>query len=91
MRQILYKYVPRDLVERPKKGFSIPLAKWLRNELREWSYDMLNSNQIKKDDMLNVAVVKKYVSEHMNKLQDHGRALWSLLMFQCWLHYEHAR
>lgn len=88
LRQILYKYVPRDLVERPKKGFSIPLAKWLRNGLREWSYDMLNSNQIKKDGMLNVAVVQKYVGEHMNKLQDHSRALWGLLMFQCWLHYE---
>ena len=91
LRQILYKYVPRDLVERPKKGFSFPLAKWLRNELREWSYDMLNSNQIKNDGMLNVGMVQKYVAEHMNKLQDHSGALWSLLMFQCWLHYEDAR
>lgn len=91
LRQILHKYVPRDLVQRPKKGFSIPLARWLRNELREWSCDMLSSNQIKNDGMLSVETVQKYVSEHMNGRQDHSRAIWSLLMFQCWLHYEDAR
>ncbi len=86
IRQILYKYVPRNLVERPKQGFAIPLDKWLRNELREWSCDMLNNNQIRKDGMLDVDVVQKYMSEHMNKLQDHSSVIWSLLMFQCWLH-----
>jgi len=86
IRQILYKYVPRNLIERPKQGFAVPLAKWLCNELREWSCDILNNDRIRNDGMLDVDVVRKYVDEHVNKLQDHSGVIWSLLMFQCWLH-----
>jgi len=86
IRQILYKYVPRNLIERPKQGFAVPLAKWLRNELREWSCDILNNDRIRNDGMLDVDVVRKYVDEHVNELHDHSGVVWSLLMFQCWLH-----
>ncbi len=86
IRQILYKYIPRNLVERPKQGFAIPLSKWLRNELREWTFDILNNNQMRQDGLLDVDIVQKYMNEHMNKLQDHSDVIWSFLMFQCWLH-----
>jgi asparagine synthase (glutamine-hydrolysing) len=86
IRQILYKYVPNSLIERPKKGFSLPLDKWLRNELRAWVCDLLNSDQIRKEGILNDDVVHKYLNEHMAKQHDHSEILWSMLMLQCWLH-----
>jgi len=85
LRQILYKYVPRELVERPKKGFSIPLDKWLHEDLREWACDLLSDDLVRKDGILNGDIVHKYLSEHMGRQQDHSRVIWSLLMFQCWL------
>jgi asparagine synthase (glutamine-hydrolysing) len=86
LRQILYKYVPRDLVERPKKGFGIPIGRWLRHELREWAHDSLDDKTVREDGVLNVDRVRQYVREHMNGRQDHSEMLWALLMFQCWLH-----
>ena len=88
LRKILYKYVPPDLVERPKKGFGIPVGKWLRNELRGWTYDSLDKRTIKEDGVLNADVVQQYLSEHMHGQQDHSEVIWSILMFQCWLHNE---
>lgn len=88
LRQILYKYVPRDLVERPKKGFGIPVDKWLRNELRGWAYDSLDKRTIREDGVLNADIVHQYLSEHMHGRQDHSEVIWSILMFQCWLHNE---
>jgi asparagine synthase (glutamine-hydrolysing) len=86
LRQILYKYVPRSLVERPKRGFSMPLKTWLRGDLKEWTYDLLRHDGIARDGILNPGLVARYLSEHMNGQHDHSEVLWSLLMFQCWLH-----
>ena len=88
LRQVLYKYVSRDLIERPKKGFSVPLGAWLRNELREWACDLLDRNTIKQDGILNADRVQEYVAEHMEGRQDHKRIMWGILMFQSWLHDE---
>ena len=86
LRKILYKYIPCNLIERPKKGFSVPLAHWLRNELKEWTCDLLGNDQIKKDGIINANMLQRYLMDHMNNKQDYSRILWSLLMFQCWLH-----
>jgi asparagine synthase (glutamine-hydrolysing) len=88
LRQILYKYVPRKLVERPKKGFSIPLDQWLRDDLKEWAHDLLDKNTIEEDGMLNTDSVQEYLSGHMERRQDHSRIIWGMLMFQCWLHQD---
>ncbi|MHC4704249.1 MAG: asparagine synthase (glutamine-hydrolyzing), partial [Planctomycetota bacterium] len=82
LRQILYKYVPRSLVERPKKGFAIPLDRWLRDGLREWACDSLNISTIKGDGILDADVVHGYLDEHMNGRHNHKRIIWGLLMFQ---------
>jgi asparagine synthase (glutamine-hydrolysing) len=86
LRQILFKYVPRALVERPKKGFSVPIAQWLRHELKEWMCDSLQSDTITKDGILDVNSVQDYMQEHVRGQYDHSEILWNLLMFQCWLH-----
>ena len=69
LRQILHKYVARSLIERPKKGFSIPLDAWLRNEMRDWACDLLCRTTIEEDGILNADNVNKYVSKHMNRRQ----------------------
>ncbi len=86
LRQILYKYVPPDFVDRPKKGFSVPLNQWLRKELREWTYDVLSDESIKQDGILNPRVVRNYLDDHMIGRHDHTETMWNLLMFQSWLH-----
>jgi asparagine synthase (glutamine-hydrolysing) len=89
LRQLLYRHVPRELVERPKQGFSIPLDEWLRGPLREWMGDLLNPLQMEADGYLDVNAVKKLVAEHLSGCADHGYSLWPVLMFQAWQrHYQ---
>ncbi|NLZ06743.1 MAG: asparagine synthase (glutamine-hydrolyzing) [Phycisphaerae bacterium] len=90
VRQILHKYVPRRLVERPKKGFGVPLSMWFRNELREWMRDVLNRRNIRDSGILNEDAVQRYVDAHIERRQDHGQILWSMLIMQCWLN-DHGR
>ncbi len=86
LRQILYQYVPHELVDRPKRGFAIPLAAWLRGALQEWVYTSLAKHNIENDGVLDTNVVDRYVREHMEGQHDHSEILWSLLVFQGWLH-----
>jgi len=85
LRQVLYKHVPTDLIERPKTGFSIPLAKWLRGPLREWVETMLSEDTLTRQGYLNPKIVKRTMEEHMSGRRDHATGLWSILMFQSWL------
>lgn len=85
LRDVLYKHVPRELIERPKKGFSIPLAQWLRGPLREWAENLLSEQRLQVDDYFYVESIRKIWQEHLSGKQDHATRLWSILMFQAWL------
>jgi asparagine synthase (glutamine-hydrolysing) len=85
LREILSKYIPRHLFERPKQGFTIPIDNWLRNDLKEWGEDLLSSEKIKFFNLLNEAEVSKIWNEHQSKRFNHGHKLWTILMFQLWL------
>jgi asparagine synthase (glutamine-hydrolysing) len=84
LRDVLYKYVPKSLIERPKKGFSIPVATWVKNgELRDWAEELLNESRIKNQGILNPTAVSKM----WNDFIDNDRwisHIWYLLMFQEW-------
>ncbi|MCC7032961.1 MAG: asparagine synthase (glutamine-hydrolyzing) [Acidobacteria bacterium] len=84
LREVLYRHVPRALVDRPKMGFSIPLHRWLRVELREWAESLLTPDALERSQLLSVARVRRLWTEHLGGMADHGRALWSVLMFQQW-------
>ena len=84
LRQLLHRYIPSQIIERPKMGFSIPIGQWLRGPLREWSQDLLSSEQLKKHDFFNNDVAQKYLNEHMMGHRNHQYKLWVLLMFQSW-------
>ena len=85
LREVLYRHVPRELIERPKKGFSIPLAQWLRGPLREWAENLLSEQRLLVEDYFYVEPIRKIWQEHLSGKQDHATRLWSILMFQAWL------
>ncbi len=89
LRQLLDRYVPRALVERPKMGFGIPLDNWLRGPLREWAESLLAEDRLKREGYLDPAPIRATWQRHVRGDASHGYRLWSVLMFQAWL--EHTR
>jgi asparagine synthase (glutamine-hydrolysing) len=84
LRQVLYKHVPRALVDRPKQGFGVPLGQWLREPLRDWSESLLSESALKAHAPFNVSNVRALWAAHQRNEHDHSPALWSVLMFQAW-------
>jgi len=85
LREVLYRHVPRELIERPKKGFSVPLGQWLRGPLRDWGESLLNEQRLKQEGYFAPALVRRAWAQHLQGKRDHARKLWSILMFQAWL------
>ena len=85
LREVLYKYVPRALIERPKQGFSIPVGDWLRGPLREWAEGLLNYTKLNNQGYLNAILIHKYWNEHISGKKNWSHQLWTVLMFQAWL------
>ncbi|MFM7857131.1 MAG: asparagine synthetase B family protein, partial [Flammeovirgaceae bacterium] len=84
LRQILYKRLPRELIERPKKGFSIPLDAWMRGPLREWTEDLLNEKRLREEGFFDAALIRQSVDMHMSGKANESGPLWCVLMFQAW-------
>ncbi|EGS62999.1 asparagine synthase [Vibrio paracholerae HE-09] len=85
LREVLYRHVPREMIERPKKGFSVPLGQWLRGPLRDWAEALLDKQRLEQEGYFNSIVVRRIWSEHLQGKRDHARKLWGILMFQAWL------
>jgi asparagine synthase (glutamine-hydrolysing) len=85
LREILYKYVARDLVDRPKKGFGVPLASWLRGELRDWGEEYLSERRLSREGYLYPRAVREKWTEHVSGNRNWQHHLWDVLMFETWL------
>ena len=88
VREVLYKYVPKELIERPKAGFAVPVGQWIRGPLREWADDLLDETRIRREGYFNYKLVNKLWSQHLSGRYDWTPRLWAILMFQAWLDTE---
>jgi len=85
LRQVLYRHVPAELVERPKMGFAVPIDLWLRGPLREWAEDLLAPEELGRHGLFSVEPIRKKWKEHVSGARDWHYLLWPVLMFQAWM------
>lgn len=85
LRQVLHRHVPRELVERPKMGFGVPVGAWLRGPLREWAEDLLDAGVLREQGLLAVAPVRERWEQHLAGTHDWQYLLWDVLVLQAWL------
>lgn len=84
LRDLLANYVPRELIERPKAGFAIPIGRWLRGDLCDWAEHLLDEKTLRADGIFDAAVVRKRWETHLSGQSDASQAIWTILMFQSW-------
>ncbi|CCD92685.1 putative Asparagine synthetase [Bradyrhizobium sp. ORS 375] len=90
VRQVLYRHVPAEMIDRPKTGFSIPLDAWLRGPLKSWAADLLSPARLKRQGLFDPARVTRMFDEHLSRRHNHSYWLWNVLMAEAW-HDEWAR
>ncbi len=90
LRQALRKYLPDQLIDRPKHGFDVPVAAWLRGPLRDWAQALLDESRLRQQGLLDAARVQVCWQEHLSGRRDRAGELWAILMVQAWLDAQHA-
>jgi asparagine synthase (glutamine-hydrolysing) len=91
LRQILYNHVPRELIERPKKGFAVPIGDWIRGPLREWAEDLLDEQRLEDTGVFNSSAIRAVFNEHQTGKRNWQHKLWTVLILQDWLNSEKVR
>ena len=85
LNQILYRYLPKELIERPKMGFGIPVHDWLRGPLKKWAEELLDEARLKEEGIFNPKPIRKIWASHLTGHRNWGHYLWNVLVFQLWL------
>jgi asparagine synthase (glutamine-hydrolysing) len=84
LKELALKYIPSEIVNRPKKGFGIPITEWLKNDLKEPMMDLLSKKSLDKDGILNYQGVNTLIKEHLEGSANNRKLIWTLLTFQLW-------
>ncbi len=90
LREVLYRHVPRGLIERPKMGFGLPIDHWLRGDLRDWGEELLAPDRLRDEGYLDPGLVRQLWNLHQSGQADVQYHLWDVLMFQAWLAYSRS-
>lgn len=85
LRQVLYRHVPRALIDRPKAGFAVPIGQWLRGPLRDWAHVLLAPERLRNEGFLEAGPIVQKWNEHLSGACNWEHHLWNVLMFQAWL------
>ncbi len=85
LRRLLDRYVPRQLIERPKQGFVPPVGEWLKSDLSDWAGDLLSPSRVREQGLLDPVVIGRAWDAHQHRGIDNSRKLWAVIMFQAWL------
>jgi len=88
VRELLARYVPREMTDRPKAGFNVPVGEWLRGPLRDWAEELLAPARVEQQGLLDNRAVQRLWQQHQSGWRNHKNLVWSILMFQAW--YEDA-
>ena len=84
LRELLYQHVPRNLVDRPKKGFGVPIAQWLRGPLRDWAEDLLSESSLKQTEIFKTEPVLEKWKQHQSGTVNWDNHLWDIINMQAW-------
>jgi len=85
LKEAMKDLLPHDILHRPKKGFGIPIAEWLKGRLNPLMHEMLDEKRLKEQGLFDAGYVERLISEHQSGKASHHKELWTLLVFELWM------